>query len=322
MKKKKKKKVREEDDEEEDETLRTEKKKKKRKDKWKEEFGPLPAPETDEEEVIPPMSLTIERKVESKKRLVESEEEGDECVPSKKHKKEKVKDGVKQKKEKGEEGKKKKEKKDRKVETSEDEAAAPLEDNLSDGPSESQMDDAPSTENVAKSTEKPRLDDKSKQRKGKWEVKLQGIKDLIQDKKNKRPDAVQKDISLLKPKSLTSKSKEEAARHSSDSSDSSTLLKKPKSKGQESTSAPPKVPSSSTSSSLSSSSVTAGSSTKGKEDEVVKEEVLGQKDAKGSTNLFEEFLLTCEAKDRTPRRQPVHQLPTEKSSSKPAKVSV
>lgn len=181
------------------------------------------------------------------------------------------------------------------------------------------MDDTASMDTAAKLAEKARLDDKSKQKKGKWEVKLQGIKDLIHDKKSKKPDATQKESSLQKLKSLTSKGKEEAAPHS-DSSDSSTLHKKAKSKGQESTSAPPKVPSSSTSSPSSSSSVTAPSSTKGKEDEVVKEEVLGQKDASGSTNLFEKFLLTCEAKDRAPRRQPVHQPPPEKSSSKPTKV--
>uniref|UniRef100_A0A8C4EV20 M-phase phosphoprotein 8 n=1 Tax=Dicentrarchus labrax TaxID=13489 RepID=A0A8C4EV20_DICLA len=156
---------------------------------------------------------------------------------------------------------------------------------------------------------------------GKWEVKLQGIKDLIHDKKNRKPDATQKESSLQKLKSLTSKSKEEAAPHS-DSSDSSTLHKKAKSKGQDSTPPPPpKVPSSSTSSSSSSSSVTAASSTKGKEDEVAaKEEVLGPKDATGSTNLFEKFLLTCEAKDRAPRRQPVHQPTPEKTSSKPPKL--
>ncbi|KAF1382883.1 hypothetical protein PFLUV_G00148440 [Perca fluviatilis] len=185
--------------------------------------------------------------------------------------------------------------------------------------SESPMDDAASTDTAAKSAEKARVDDKGKQKKGKLEVKLQGIKDLIHDKKSKKPDATQKESSLQKLKNLTSKVKEDAALHS-DSSDSSTLHKKAKSKGQESTPAPPKVPSSSTSSSSSSSSVTAASSTKLKEDEVAKEEVLGQKDATGSTNLFEKFLLNCEAKDRAPRRPPVHQPAAEKISSKPTKL--
>ncbi|XP_028446575.1 M-phase phosphoprotein 8 isoform X1 [Perca flavescens] len=296
-------------------------KKKKKKDRRKEEFRPLPAPETDDEEEeekapTPPSPLK-EKKTDSKKRLVDSEEEDDEPVPSKKHKKEKGKDGGKHKKEKGEEGKKKKGKKERKTETSEDEAAAPLEDDLS--LSESPMDDAASTDTAAKSAEKARVDDKGKQKKGKWEVKLQGIKDLIHDKKSKKPDATQKESSLQKLKNLTSKVKEDAALHS-DSSDSSTLHKKAKSKGQESTPAPPKVPSSSTSSSSSSSSVTAASSTKLKEEEVAKEEVLGQKDATGSTNLFEKFLLNCEAKDRAPRRPPVHQPAAEKISSKPTKL--
>ncbi|XP_073329510.1 M-phase phosphoprotein 8 isoform X2 [Pagrus major] len=326
IKKKKKTKIREEEPPPKE-------KKKKNKDKRKEDIRPLPAPETDEdeeeedeeeeeeevEEERPPTppSPSKEKKTESKKRLVDSDEEEDEPVPSKKHRKDKGKEGGKHKKEKGEEGKKKKGKKERKIETSEDEAAAPLEDYLSDGPSEAQMDVTASTETAVKSAEKARLDE-SKQKKGKWEVKLQGIKDLIHDKKSRKPDAATKEISLQKLKSLTSKGKDESAPHS-DSSDSSTLHKKAKSKGQESSSAPPKVPSSSTSSS-SSSSVTAASSSKGKEEEVAKEEVLGQKDATGSTNLFEKFLLNCEAKDRAPRRQPVHQAPAEKSSSKSTKI--
>uniref|UniRef100_A0A3Q0RF60 M-phase phosphoprotein 8 n=1 Tax=Amphilophus citrinellus TaxID=61819 RepID=A0A3Q0RF60_AMPCI len=313
VKKKKKKKIREEEEEEEESHLKE--KKKKKKDKRREEFRPLPAPETDDEEdrVPTPPSPPKERKTESKKRVVDSEEEDDEPVPSKKHKKEKGKEGGKHKKEKGDEGKKKKGKKERKIETSEDEATAPLEDDLSEGPSESQMDDSASTETVTKSVEKAGLDDKSKQKKGKWEVKLQGIKDLIHDKKNKKTDATQKESTLQKLKSHASKAKEDTALQS-DSSDSSTLHKKAKSKGQESTSAPPKVPS--TSSSSSSSSVTAASIPKSKEEEVSKEEVLGQKDTTGSTNLFEKFLLNCEAKDRAPRR---NQPTAEKSSSKTTK---
>ncbi|XP_022596206.1 M-phase phosphoprotein 8 [Seriola dumerili] len=316
IKKKKKKKIREEEDEPPPKD-----KKKKKKEKRKDDVRPVPAPETDEEEeeerAPTPPSSPKEKKTESKKRLVDSDEDDDEPVPSKKHKKEKGKEGAKHKKEKGEDGKKRKGKKERKIETSEDEATAPLEDYLSDGPSESQMDDTTSSDTVTKSAEKARVE--SKQKKGKWEVKLQGIKDLIQDKKSKKPDAAQKESSLQKLKNLTSKSKEENAPHS-DSSDSSILHKKAKSKGQECTSAPPKAPSSSASSS-SSSSVTAASSVKVKEEEVVvKEEVLGQKDTTGSTNLFEKFLLNCEAKDRAPRRQPVHQPPVEKTNSKPAKL--
>ncbi|KAJ4933591.1 hypothetical protein JOQ06_030417 [Pogonophryne albipinna] len=246
--------------------------------------------EEEEGEKAPtPPSPPKEKKPDFKKRLVESEDEDDEPVPSKKHKKEKGKEGGKQKKDKVEEGKKRKGKKDRKVETSEDEAAAPLEENQSDGPSESQMDDNVSTDTVTKSAEKARVDDKSKPTKGRLEGKLQGIKDLIHDKKSKKPDAAQKESSLQKLKSLTSKVKEDTALHS-DSSDSSTLHKKAK------------------------------IGLKLREEEVAKEEPLGAKDAPGSTNLFEKFLLNCEAKDRAPRRQPGHQALPEKTSSKPTKL--
>lgn len=283
---------------------------------------PLPAPETDEddyegaEERAPsPAVPRKEKKTEAKKRLIDSEEDEDEPHPVKKHKKEKGKEGGKHRREKEEESKKKKVKKDKKNETSEDETAALGEDDLSDGPSESQMDDA-SSDTATRSSEKSHTTDKIKHKKGKWEVKLQGIKDLIHDKKARKSDAAQKDSSSQKFKS--SKSKEETA-PLSDSSDSSTLHKKSKSKGQEGAgAAPPKVPSS-TSSSSSSSSI-AAASTKGREDEAPKEEMLGPKDTTGSTNLFEKFLLNCEAKDRAPRRPLAHQPAQEKSSSKATKV--
>ncbi|KAM3862188.1 M-phase phosphoprotein 8 [Diretmus argenteus] len=316
--KKKKKKGREEEEE-----SPPKEKKKKKKEKRKDELRPLPAPETDEEEErtpTPPPSPK-EKKTESKKRLVDSEEEDDEPFPSKKHRKEKGKDGGKHKKDKGDEGKKKKGKKERKIESSEDDCNAPLEEDLSDVASESQTDDTMSME-TTKSAEKAKSDDKSKPKKGRPELKLQGIKDLIQDKKNKKPDAStnpQKDTSLQKLKNLTSKAREDTAPHSSDSSDSSNLHKKAKSKGQENVSAPLKVPSSSASSSSSLSSVVAASSAKGKEEEGSKEEVVGQKDATGSTNLFEKFLLNCEAKDRVPRRHAVHQ-PSSTESNKATKL--
>ncbi|KAM9343138.1 M-phase phosphoprotein 8 [Pholidichthys leucotaenia] len=309
-KKKKKKKIHEDQDE-----PKSKEKKKKKKDKHKDVFRPRPAPETDDDEedrVPSPPSPPREKKTESKRRIVDSEEDEDEPLPPKKHKKEMGKEGGKHKKEKGEEGKKKKVKKERKIELSEDEATAPIEDDLSEGPSESQIEDSEST--ATKLLEKPSLDDKFKQKKGKWEVKLQGIKDLISDKKSKKTDTTQKESTLQKSKSHTSKSKDDATPQS-DSSDSSTLHKKSKGKGQESTSASSKVPSASSSSS--SSSITAASTSKGKEEEVAKDEVVGQKDSSGSTNLFEKFLLNCEAKDRAPRRPP--QSTTEKSS-KPAKV--
>lgn len=285
----------------------------------KDDARPLPAPDTDEDDEekghTPPSSIK-EKRTESRKHLVDSDEDEDEPVPSKKHKKVKTKEGGRHKKEKAEEGKKKRGKRERKTETSEDEAAVLVEEELSDGPSESQMDTSVSIDTTASSAEKMQLD-KYKLKKGKWEVKLQGIQDFIQEKKKKKSDSSIKESSLQKLKGLTSKHKDEAAPHS-DSSDSSTLHKKSKSKGQDSMSTLSKAPSSTTSSSSSSSA--AASTTKVKEDELIKEDILGQKDASGSTNLFEKFLLNCEAKDRVPRRQPAHQPPAEKSSSKPAKV--
>lgn len=311
MKKKKKKTLQEDEPP-------TKEKKKKKKDKRRDDFRPLPAPETDDENDVAEEAAASpqpakEKKTELKKRVVDTDEEEDDPVPSKKVKKDKGKEGARQKKERGEEGKKKKGKKERKVESSEDEAAAeaPLEDDLSDGPS--QTDGAAS----ASTTERMSLEDKFKLKKGRLEVRLQGIKDIIIDKKNKKIEASAKEPAKLK--SLASKNKDDAAPHS-DSSDSSTLHRKSKSKGQEGASAIPKAPSSSTSSSSSSSVVAAGS-TKGKDDEAAKEEVLGPKDATGSVNLFEKFLLNCEAKDRAPRRPQPHQPPPEKSSSKPNKVS-
>lgn len=308
LKKKKKKKPQEEEPP-------VKEKKKKKKDKRREDFRPLPAPETDEENDVAEEAAASplppkEKKSELKKRVVDSDEEEDEPVPSKKVRKDKGKEGGRPKKEKGEEGKKKKGKKDRKVETSEDEAAAPLEDDLSDGPS--QTDGAAS----ASAAERISLEDKFKLKKGRLEVRLQGIKDIIADKKSKKPDPSAKDPAKLK--SLASKNKDDAAPHS-DSSDSSTLHRKSKSKGQEGASATPKAPSSSTSSSSSSSLVAAGS-TKGKDDEAAKEEVLGPKDAAGSVNLFEKFLLNCEAKDRAPRRPLPHQALPEKSCTKSNKL--
>uniref|UniRef100_A0A3P9KK52 Chromo domain-containing protein n=1 Tax=Oryzias latipes TaxID=8090 RepID=A0A3P9KK52_ORYLA len=215
-KKKKKKKVQDEEDEE---NLLKEKKKKK-KDKRREELKPLPAPDTDdEEESVPtPSSFTKEKKTVLKKRFADSDDE-EESLPLKKHRKDKERGEGKQKKEKLEEGKKKKGKKERKIETSEDEITAPLADDLSEGPSESQLEDPAST----KVLEKAAAEEKSKQKK-----------------------------------------------------------------------ATPKP----------------------KEEEMNKEDMLGQKDASGSTNLFEKFLLNCEAKDRAPRRPP----PTTEKTSKPTKL--
>ncbi|XP_056145395.1 M-phase phosphoprotein 8 [Lampris incognitus] len=320
VKKKKKKKVREEEEE-----LSLKEKRKKKKDKRKDELmRPLPAPETDEDDetASTPPSPPKEKMTELKKRVLDSEEEEDELVPPKKHKKDKGKDGGKHKKEKSEEGKKKRVKKDRKIESSEDEGTAPLEEDLSEGTSEL-PEDTVAVEPVAKPIEKARSEDRSKQKRGKSELKLQGIKDLIHDKKGKRPDTSthpQKDGSVQKLKSFSSKARVEGAPLSSDSSDSSILHKKAKTKGQESISAPSKAPSSCASSS-SSSSIATASTSKGKDEDMAKEEVVGQKDTASSTNLFEKFLLDFEAKDRLPRRQAAHQpSSTDASSSKSTKL--
>ncbi|XP_077392862.1 M-phase phosphoprotein 8 isoform X2 [Festucalex cinctus] len=137
--------------------------------------------------------------------------------------------------------------------------------------------------------EKPRPDEHRSKPKQKPDVKLKGIKDVFQDKKSKL-----KESSLLKLKSLTSsKVREDAGPPSSDSSDSSGLQRKGKSKSQEAMPPAKATP----------------AATKPREDEAAKE------DPKGSTNLFETFLLSCQDKDRAPRRPP-----PDKSASKPSKI--
>ncbi|KAM9803353.1 M-phase phosphoprotein 8 isoform 3-T3 [Syngnathus typhle] len=133
-----------------------------------------------------------------------------------------------------------------------------------------------------------RLDEHRSKPKQKPDVKLKATKELTQDKKSKL-----KESSLLKLKTLTgSRVREDAGPPSSDSSDSSSLHRKGKSKSQEAVLA-----------------AKAAAATKPREDEAARE------DPKGSTNLFETFLLNCEAKDRAPRRTPA-----EKTASKPSKI--
>ncbi|KAM9710297.1 LOW QUALITY PROTEIN: M-phase phosphoprotein 8 [Menidia menidia] len=327
-KKKKKKKAPEEEEEEEDQQASKEKKKKK-KDKHKEDPRPLPAPETDEEEergASPPK----EKKTESKKRQLESEEEEDEePVPSKRHRKEKGKDGGKHKKEKPEEGKKRKVKRERKVESSEDETppAPPPGGGAERGGAEVQAEvcvaAATASSETPKPGDKPVLDDKAKQKRGKWEVKLQGIKDLIHDKRPKKPDGGGGGGGgPQKPRGPPPPPREDAALQS-DSSDSPSLHKKAKIKGADGPQKAPPPSSSSLSSSSSSSAAAlalAGPGRTKEEEPPPRDEPPGPKDAGGSTNLFEKFLLNCEAKDRAPRKAPPHQPPAEKSSSKPTKV--
>ncbi|KAK0144745.1 M-phase phosphoprotein 8 [Merluccius polli] len=286
-------------------------KRRKKKDKKREEMTkPLPAPETDDEEEddarpptpsCPSPSQPKEKPPEKKKRTVDSDEEEEELAPSKKHRKDKGKEAGKHRKEKAEEGRKKKGKKDRKMESSEDEGPAPREEDPGD---------------------EGRSDEKARQKKGqRSELKLQGFKDLLQDKKPRKSEG-----GLQKTKSQNSKPRDDPAPLSSDSSDSSSLHKKARSKAAPEGTVPPpaaKVPlsCSSIASSSSSSSSLASAGGKAREEEAAGKEgestPAGQKEGAGSTNLFEKFLLNCEAKDRVPRRQALHQPPvaTETSSS-------
>ncbi|XP_077583561.1 M-phase phosphoprotein 8 isoform X4 [Stigmatopora nigra] len=255
-KKKKKKKSREQPLEDEDEEApRKEKKKKKKRDKMRDEFKPLPAPETDEDEA--------EKTSEGKKRSIDSEEEDE--MQHKKTKKDKSKEGKHKKDKGGEEAKKKKVKYG--VVTSDED--------LSEGLSE----------------EKSRPDEQQSKPKKKPDIKLKGIKDLIQEKKSKHREG-----GLAKLKAPTgSKVREDTGPPSSDSSDSSGLHRKAKSKSQEPAPVPAvKPPSTSTD--------------KPREDEAARV------DPKGPTHLFEDFLLNCGAKDRAPRRPP------EKATGKPSKI--
>ncbi|KAK3543393.1 hypothetical protein QTP70_020416 [Hemibagrus guttatus] len=323
-KKKKKKKKHAEDSE--DEKSEKDKKKKKKKEKWKED-KPLPAPESDEEEerVPTPPPTKKEKATDSKKRAIEKEEDDNDDVPAKKHKKEiKVKDGGKQKKEIVDEKKKKKAKSKKEIESSDDET------DKSDAPSELYTDDTSSTGNLSvtakpapKTTEKSSRSEsgsdhsKAKQ-KNKTELKLQGFRDLVQDKNPKKIDnsaLLLKESGLNKLKSLTSSkssSKSSRSEDEPDSSDTGAAAKaKNKPKGPDSNSAPQKD------SSVSSSSTVLAVPSKLREEEMKEQkEETGEKGATPN-NLFEKFLLNCEAKDRVPRKQAAHTTP--KNSVKPDK---
>ncbi|MCI4378307.1 hypothetical protein PGIGA_G00214360 [Pangasianodon gigas] len=325
-KKKKKKKKHAEDSE--DEKSEKDKKKKKKKEKWKED-KPLPAPESDEEEdraPTPPPSKK-EKATDSKKRAIEKEEDDNDDAPAKKQKKEnKAKDGGKQKKENVDERKKKKVKSKKDIETSEDET------DKSDAPSELYTDDTSSTGNLSitakptppKTTEKSTRSEsgsdhsKAKQKKNKPELKLQGFRDLAQDKNPKKTESsalLLKESGLNKLKSLASSKSSSKSSRSEDEPDSSepgaTAKAKNKAKGPDSISTPQKD--SSVSSSSSSSTVLAAP-TKPREEEL--KEPKEEAGEKGAPNLFEKFLLNCEAKDRVPRKQAAHTTPKVQNSVK------
>lgn len=210
------------------------------------------------------------------------------------------------------------------MDTSDDDTA-PIEEDISEGQSETVPEHT--IETLRTPADRIYLDDKFKEKKGKWEVKLQGFKDLFQKKDIKKLDSSPKESSLQKLKSLTSKAKEESTVHSSDSSDSSTAQRKSKSKERSQAASSPVTPSGKSKDDKPREDKPKEDKSredKPKEDKIreekIKEDTAGQKDSAGSTNLFEKFLLNCEAKDRAPRRPAVHQPPPEKSTSKPMKL--
>ncbi|KAG5283104.1 hypothetical protein AALO_G00038360 [Alosa alosa] len=329
--KKKKKKKKQQSEPEDDELLVKEKKKKKKK-KWKED-KPLPAPETDKEEEEeeeeddeaareappppPPQPPQQSRKdhkaAESKRRLPESDD-SDAPVAPKKHKKEgKFKDGggkQQKKKESAEEGRKMKRKKAKKGLESSDEDEGTNSEVAAETQSLGNEDTAESHSDTparAKPSEKERERTQQKaegKKKSKSDLKLQGLKELMQDKKPKKPEgsgsgsssgaATLRDSSLSKLKSLTSGGGGgKSHKPSRGSNEGDAAEAKPRGKGQESASQ--RAPSSSSSSS--------SSSGRGKEDEAREGAAVA---GGAASNLFEEFLLNCEAKDRAPRRHGQH----------------
>lgn len=287
----------------------------------------MPAPESDEEEdrVPAPLSSKKEKGTDAKKQAVEKEEDDNEDALTKKHKKEiKAKDGGKQKKENVDERKKKRVKSKKELVTSDDET------DKSDAPSELYTDDTSSTGNLSittkpstpKTTEKSARSEsgsdhsKAKQKKNKSELKQQGFKDVAQDvahpKKTDGSTLLLRESGLNKLKSLASSKSSSKSSRSDDEPDSSdagvTARAKNKAKGPDANSAPQKdlLVSSSTSS-----STVLAINSKPREEELKEpkesKEEAGEKGA--ANNLFEKFLLNCEAKDRAPRKTPAHTTP-------------
>ncbi|KAG9349719.1 hypothetical protein JZ751_028167 [Albula glossodonta] len=339
---KKKKKCLAEEEEQDDFSPDMHKKnKKKEKKKWKQDKV-LPGPESDRTESededntstpAPPRT----QKISESKRAMESEDDEEAVITSKKQKKDKPKEGGKHKKDRakdarkhkkgGGEGKKRKDYWNMLDSSSEEnELAAALEELSDTMESPSMQTDAKKTEKAVKSADKPHSTEKEeaatskgKQKQSKPGLKLQGIRDLIQEKKGKKPQAApsqkesthQKLKKLMNSKSLSktprSSTEEDPSRPSSDSSDAIISAKR-KGKAQETA-----IQRESTSPSSSySAAVTkedegeAVSGAKGKTSCSGRQEDSVEKDQTTSTNLFEKFLLNCEAKDRVPRRQITH----------------
>ncbi|XP_061081620.1 M-phase phosphoprotein 8 isoform X2 [Conger conger] len=319
------------------------KKQKKEKKKWKQEKV-LPGPEsdrseTDDEDSAPAPAPPCAPNATEPKQTCGSDDGEEAIVTPKKRKKEtskdtgkhrraEAKDAKKPKKE-GREGKKRKENCKMLDSSEEEDQSATAEGELSEA-------SEPQTAKAAQPAGKPHsvqgeepMTMKAKQKQSKPGLKLQGIRDLIHEKKSKKPlaqptekeNAHQKLKNLMNLKSQRpprSVGEDEPSRLSSDSSEVAAVISvKKKSKVLEAASQGASSSPSSSSCSSSSAAVAtmeeeaklqsrSASGPKGKSSSMAKLEDSAEKDLPPSTNLFEKFLLNCEAKDRVSRRQSTH----------------
>ncbi|XP_012697794.2 M-phase phosphoprotein 8 isoform X2 [Clupea harengus] len=349
----KKKKKKKKDEVEEEDLLVNEKKKKKKKKWKEEKPLPAPeTDEGDDEEArdsphaaSPPSQPRKDHKAPESKRRLQESDDSDTPVITKKHKKDgKAKDGGGSggkmvKKESVEDaGRKKKKKKARKsLESSEDEGTnSEVTTETQSLTNEDTADSHGDAKGKTLDKERERAHQKSEsggpaevrakqqqqqqpqqqpqqQKKSKTDLKLQGLKELMLDKKPKKPEGSSSAAAFKdKLKGLTSGAKSHKSPRGgsggSSSNNNEDLEAKPRGKGLEPVAGPipQRVPSSSSSSTSSSASMGAG---RGKEEEGREEAAAagGDKDKdRNASNLFEEFLLNCEAKDRVPRRQGLH----------------
>ncbi|KAI1885423.1 hypothetical protein AGOR_G00220000 [Albula goreensis] len=342
-KKKKKKSSKESVREPSPDSYRGERKKEKKK-RWRQERV-LPAPETDgsESEEAPPPTPP-----RSQKRAADSRDEDEVPITPKKHK---PKDSSKPRKE----GRKWREldSSQEEEERAEEEEAAVAEEDSSGAPWVDARERSPtpmlSSKPIERQEEEVPDTSKASQKKVKVGLKLQGIRDLIQERKWKQAQPPQRESTQQKLKKLLSGGKagvkgqgqvpalhsvtgEEAGFLSSDSGDAPN---KRKSKGKETSSS---SPSSSSTGPIARDDETrpdmglGSSGGRGKEpaptssssSSSLSQRSMRQEDERReereqpvSTNLFEKFLLNCEAKDRMPRKQAAHlTTPESRDSSK------
>ncbi|XP_066562572.1 M-phase phosphoprotein 8 isoform X2 [Amia ocellicauda] len=171
-------------------------------------------------------------------------------------------------------------------------------------------------------------DVKAKQKKNKGQqlgenkLKLQGIKDFIQERKSVKPETLlqKKESPQAKLKNLLMANKptdmmakahkasktatdDEPGFLSSDSNEGSCSVKR-KSKSKAREPSPRTLPRGKQEDAKLEPNPGLGGSAKGKDSSTKNDEA--EKEQPMSSNLFEKFLLTCEAKDRMPRRQSSH----------------